>query len=442
MKQQGGGEKSFTWDDPAVILGIVGSVYVLTWAAWYFAHDKIAAGYVYVRYVQLWVFNLLGELAAVPGISSIHQWIQRMCAPDGVVGLCQRNFGTVRWDEITDSTLIMNGVLLVIMLVICVRMFMRINKTHPKVRFVRTHNIKSFVEENKAQFPHLRMFSEIDLISQPLDHPVFGMSQTSRQFAFIHRLISGWKQESDRSWTPTLDRVKATEVMRRQLGKHWTQLGNLSVAETLLIAIALPRVVATDVALDDAAFNAAKADSDAMLDWCWDQFRAPAKTKPKKGEPPVEPYAWLKPEISLEYPREIIRKYIRHEHATAILHSHAFVSTIIFAMFLQARRLGVLPPAEMRWLRFYDRDMWYAVQNIGRQGGFPEAPGILCHFLYECKAGQSLAEPQLDKAVNGLEQAMSAFKYGDADKKLYEQLVQQDAAQVASATLPTSQPQA
>lgn len=64
------------------------------------------------------------------------------------------------------------------MVVLSVRMFLRINKTHPKLRFTRTHNIKSYVQENKAQYPHLRMFAELDLIAQPLDHPVFGMSQT------------------------------------------------------------------------------------------------------------------------------------------------------------------------------------------------------------------------------------------------------------------------
>ncbi|WP_237723074.1 hypothetical protein [Pseudomonas putida] len=152
-----------------------------------------------------------------------------------------------------------------------------------------------------------------------------------------------------------------------------------------------------------------------------------------QGAGSAEPYAWLKPDIPLEKPRAIIQKYIKHPNASAILHAHAFVRTIIFAMFFQARRLGVLPPAEMRWLRFFDRDMWYALQTIGRQAGFPEAPGILSHFLYECKAGVSLAEPQLDKAVNGLELAMSAYKYSDADKKRYEDLQQQRHASAEAA---------
>lgn len=416
MKQQGGGQKSFTWDDPAILLGIMAVLYLGGWGAWYFAHDKIAKVYTYIRYVELWLPSVLGDFAALPGIASINQWVGRMCAPEGIIGACQRDFSSVAWGEITSSSLFMNGFFLLLMMILSVRMFLRINKTHPKLRFTKTHNIKSFVQENKAQYPHLRMFAELDLIAQPLDHPVFGMSQTSRQFAYRHLLISGWQEQSDRSWSPTLDRAKTTEVMRRQLGQHWTRVANLTPAETLLVAIALPRVVATDTTLDDHAFKAAMADSDYMVAWCWDQFKAPDGKAAQRGEP----YAWLKPEVPLEVPRAIIQKYIKHPNASAILHAHAFVRTIIFAMFFQARRLGVLPPAEMRWLRFFDRDMWYALQTIGRQAGFPEAPGILSHFLYECKAGVSLAEPQLDKAVNGLELAMSAYKYSEADKKRYE----------------------
>lgn len=423
MSKQGG-EKTFSWADPEIILFLVAVVYGGCWAAWFFAHDKIAMVYTYIRYIQLWIINLLGEVIEIPGVASVHGWVQRVCAPDGVISACYRDFSTVPWSDIATSSMFMNGFFLICMIYFAVKMFIRVNNTHPKMRFAKTHNIKSFVEESKELYPHLRMFSEIDLISQPLDHPVFGMSQTSRQFVFIHRLITGWKEESDKSWTPTLDRDKATGVMRKQLGKHWTgkwaTSGNLSIGETLLLAIAVPRVAATDTALDDKAFNEAIADSEFMLNWCWDQFVPPSKKAPKKGEPVPPEFAWLTPEIDPEEPRRIIKKYIGHANVKIILHKHAFVRTILFAMFTQARRLGVLPPAEMRWLRFYDRDLWYSLQTIGRQAGFPEAPGVLSHFLYEVKHGEGLAEPQLDKAVNGLEVAMNSFKYLTADKARYE----------------------
>jgi len=435
MSKQGGGEKSFSWDDPAIMLGIFAMIYFACWAAWYFGHTQISTAYTYIRYVQLWLINTLGSYVDLPGVRTVHNWIQEMCVPDGLVSKCYRDFSTVTWKDISNSSIAMNVFCLLLMIWACVRMFMSANKNHPKLNYIKTHNIASFVKENKRLYAHLRMFSEIDLIPQPLDHPVFGMSLTSRQFAFRHRLIRGWKEESDGSWTPTLDRQKASQVFRAQLGKHWTQAIELSPSETLLAAIAMPRVAATDASLDDASFKEAMKDSETLIQWCWDQFKLPPKTKAKKakkgkegegkgGVAPVDPLAWLRPKIDLDYPRSIIRKHVRHPAVVTLINHHAFNRTIIYALFMQARRLGVLQPAEMRWMRFYDRELWYVLETIGRQAGFAEAAAVLSHYLYEAKAGKALVEPQLDKAINGLETAMLIFKYTKADKERYEADVQ------------------
>lgn len=418
-RQSGGGEKTFSFDDPAILLGIFAAVYILCWAAWYFAHKQISAVYMYIRYVQLWIFSALGGVVDLPGVSTIHSWVQRMCEPDGLVGACNRDFSTVQWRDISDSSIAMNVSALIILVYICFRMFVRANGTHPKLNFTKNHNIKSFVKESKQLYPHLRMFSELDLISEPLDHPVFGMSLTSRQFAYKHRLIIGWKDMGDGSWTPTLDREKSAYIFRLQLGKHWTKSTELSPGETLLAAIAMPRVAATDSSLNDEAFNLAKEDSDNIVKWCWDQFEAPkkgAKNESEKGDS----YAWLTPQIDLAKPREIILKHIGHPNIQTIIEHHAFNRTVIFALFMQARRLGVLPPAEMRWMRFFDRELWYILETIGRQASFAEGAAVLSHYLYESKSAAALAEPQLDKAVNGLDLAMTTFKFLTADKIRYE----------------------
>lgn len=419
MSKQGG-EKTFTWDDPAILLGIFATIYFACWAAWYFAHTEISMAYTYIRYVQLWLLNALGSVVDLPGVTTVRNWVQEMCQPDGLVSLCHRDFSTVKWKDISNSSIAMNVFCLILMVVMCVRMFLRANATHPKLNFTKTHNIKSFVKENKRLYPHLRLFSEIDLISQPLDHPVFGMSLTSRQFVYRHRLISGWKEEMDGSWTPTLDREKAFQVFRVQLGRHWTKSTELSTSETLLVAIAMPRVAATDPSLDEAKFKDAMKDSEDLLKWCWDQFKPPAPAKKKKGEAEASPLAWLQPKIDLEYPRSIIRKHIKHPAVQVLIERHAYNRTIIFALFMQARRLGVLQPAEMRWMRFFDRELWYVLETIGRQAGFAEAAAVLSHYLYESKSGAALAEPQLDKAINGLELAMTTFKFTSADKERYE----------------------
>lgn len=412
-QQQKGGERTFTFDDPLVALGIIIGIYIMGWMAWTFGHTHIAAAYVYLRAVQALPLYLVGVIAPdLPVASWVHGWVMQLCQPSGLIGLCQRDFSTVTWAEISASSMWVNGLWVVILVVACVRIFRVVDKQHPGLNFTRPHTIASFVRENKRAYPHLRLFGDLDLLAEPLDHPLFGMSQTSRQFAVHHRLIAGWQQDEDGTFTPTLDRKRAAEVFRSQLGRLWTHDRALSEGEALLMAIAMPRAAATDTSLDDAAFNAALADSDRMVVWCWDQF-APSESRSTIEER-------LRPAIDLTLAHEVIGRYIDRPVIREVLRQHAFTRTILVALFMQARRLGVLPPAEVRWMRFFDRDLWYLVENMGRQGGYAEGAAALSHYLYESRARSGIPEAQVDKAVTALDQAMCAFRYDAADRQRYE----------------------
>ena len=406
-----------SFDDPLFMGLIAMTCYGLIWASWRFGHAYIAMAYAYVRYAEFYLLHALGEAAALPGVRAVHDWIGGLCAPAGMGG-CRRDFATVGWSEISDSSLTVNLFLMALLLAYCLRLFLRARAEHPKLKYARAHTIDSFVGEQKEVrdprtgrrlYPHLRLFAALDLIDSALDDPLFGMSETSRQFAFRHALVAGWRAEPGGFWAPSLDREAAAAVFRVQLGQHWSSSAQLSPAETLLVAIAAPRVAATDTALDDAAFRRAMDDSEAMVAFCWEQF------KPARGAG----HAWLTPAIDLERPRAVIKQYIGAKPVQAILARHAFNRTVIMALLTQARRLGVLPPAEMRWLRFYDRPLWYALQTTGRQAGFAEAAGVLSHYLYEARAGHGIAEAQLDKAVSGLEAALEHFKFTADDKARY-----------------------
>ena len=415
MRQNYGNEKSPGFGDPMVLFALGLLMYLSGWMAWYALHTEISMGYTYVRYAQLWVFHALGSVVQMPGLSSLHEWVQRECQPRSLFGACTRDFSTMTWSDISESSFVMNLVLVGLLVVACIRMFLRVNALHPKLRFTKNHSLRSFVQESKPLYPHLRLFAELDLISQPLDHPVFGMSLTSRQFTVAYGLVAGWKEEADGSFTPSINREKAASVYRDQLGKHWTKSTELSSAETMLIAIAIPRVAATNSSLDDVAFKCAMNESRDLIDWCWAQF-----IPPKKGKGGQINEAWLRPQIDLTRPRQIIAKYIGHAAVQKVVERHAFSRTVIFGLIMEASRMGVFPPADMRWLRFYDRGLWYFLQTIGRQAAFAEAAGVLSHYLYEARAGVALAEPQVDKAVTGLEIALANFKFLAADKDRYE----------------------
>ncbi len=415
MSNRDSGQQQRGDDTPLIILIVVCSLYFGLWALWHFHHSTIATIYTYIRHFELSILSFLGGLTNIPGLRDIHAWTQKTCVPaEGNLMVCTRDFGQMTWGEITRSSIFINLFFFAVLTYKCVRWFMYVNAHHPLIRFQTTHNIKSFVKMNEPLYPHLHLFSSIDMISMPLDHPTFGMSLTSRQFAFRYGLISGWRVEPDGSLTPTLDREKAIAVFRVQLGKHWTKSTELSPAETLLAAIAIPRVAATDTKLNDDQFKSAMDDSNEMIQFCWNQFKSP------KNAVSSDDYTWLVPEIDLTKPRAIILKYIGTEVVSEILEHHAFNRTILCAFYLEARRLGVLQPAEMRWLRFYDREMWYVLQNIGRQAVLAEGGAVIAHYLYESKSRSAIPEPQLDKAVNGLELAMMSFKYLPSDKAKYE----------------------
>jgi intracellular multiplication protein IcmP len=443
MASQGNpNERTVTMDDPMVIVAFAAAIYFLVWAAWYFGHAHISMVYGYVRYAQFYLFHALGSFVNIPGVSVVHDWLGELCAPDGVAGVCTRDFGTVSWPEIADSSMWVNGMFFFAAIAFSVRMYLYASKNHPKFKYARSHNLASFVKEfTQAKdaegnfiYPHLRLFSALSdkLISSPLDHPKFGMSLTSKSFAFRNRLVTDWRQEGQGFWAPTLNREASTRVFREQLGRLWTSSANMSPGETMLFAIACPRVAATDPSIDDKTYKQAMADSMAMIRYCWAQFTPPEASKKSKGK--EEDFGWLVPDISLEEPRQVIKRYIGLASVQSIIEKHAYNRTILFAMYMHARRLGVLQPAEMRWLRFYDRPLWYVLQTIGRQAGYAEASGVLSHYLYEAKAGSPLVEPQLDKAVSGLEAALANYKFTDADKDRYVNAQDEAAKRATPAT--------
>lgn len=424
-----GTDRTFQFSDPAALAGIILFVLVAAWIAWFFAHEEISAVYVYVRYAELWLLNLMGAFWDLPGISAVHQWVQGICAPESSVLLCTRDFSTIEWSEISNSSMVFNGLLLIPLGAWCFRMFRQVDREHPTIRFTKNHSIQSFARENAQLYPHLKLFSGLDMVSKPLNDPVFGMSLTSRQFAYKHRLIKGWQEMADEQYVPVLNRDAAHEVLLAQLGRHWTRSADLTAGETILLSIVLPRVAATDPLMEDSTFEQALADSDGLIKWCWGHFTPPQTSQKRRGlgkradkgqEIVEDDYAWLHPEFDLEYPRSVIARYIQHPVVTAIIAKHAFRRTILYACYIRASALGVFPPADVRWMRFYDRELWYLRSSIGRQVAFAEGgSAVYSHYLYEAKAGCAIVEPQLDKAINGLEAAMNAFKYVKADKDAY-----------------------
>jgi hypothetical protein len=92
---------------------------------------------------------------------------------------------------------------------------------------------------------------------------------------------------------------------------------------------------------------------------------------------------------------ELIEKYAS---------KHAYINTAMFRILLWSRKNGgVFASAEFRWLKPIDRTLWYVLNNCGRRSYHTEGAGAISHFNAENISDQSLIEPEVDEAVEGLE---------------------------------------
>jgi intracellular multiplication protein IcmP len=68
---------------------------------------------------------------------------------------------------------------------------------------------------------------------------------------------------------------------------------------------------------------------------------------------------------------------------------------------------GVLAPAQFLWLRGVDRNLWYALNNLGRRSFHSEGMGAMAHFMAEQAAKKPLPIPRVDTAIITLNQFLS-----------------------------------
>lgn len=437
-------ERTVSFADPLIIFAGIGVIAMYSFGLWYVGHEYISMAYTYIRRIEwlpLYGISKIFEDSRMLG--GLARWISTYCNPgEGFPGalLCRNSFGDIRWSTLANSSYYMNMVLLVWLVYRVFRMFQTADSNDPNFNFTKVHKVETFMKEQKRQYSHLVMFSSLNLIDAKLTDPLFGMSLTSKQFMVEHGLVKEWTKLRDGSYFPEIDRAKASAVFAAQLGapldlRTWKE--QLSTGELMVLACVIPRVAATDIEMEEKQYEEALKESDKMVEWCWQQFTPPTQAQKKKREQeqkkaarqqekaakknskqatkqlaPVDDNAWLHPkEIDRDTPIALIEKYLSSKEVQELLAVNAYPRTFIFSLFEQARRLGVFQPASFRWLRFYERSLWYVVDSIGRRACFAESSGVMSHWLFERALGSAVRQPQVSAAVEAFISAVQNYKY-------------------------------
>lgn len=244
----------------------------------------------------------------------------------------------------------------------------------PKSQYRRKYDINTLLERQAKNFPYIAPFIKFNPSHQPsrapgapvpAELPLFAEALSPEEWVAYHDVpVPDGK----------LDEEAAARVFARTLGKPWKGPQSLAPYKQVLLAAFCLKAVRK------------RADSDKMLGQlaeCWSH---------DKG---------LKINSALlREARGILKNRDKFGKIISKCNQHAYENTALIRALLTAREEGgVLAPAQFVWLRGYDRDLWYPLNNLGRQAFHCEALGTMCHFKAEKMMQRPIPRPKMEDAV-------------------------------------------
>jgi hypothetical protein len=85
---------------------------------------------------------------------------------------------------------------------------------------------------------------------------------------------------------------------------------------------------------------------------------------------------------------------------------HGFAVPMMMDAMRLARQRGKLTTVDFIWLKPIDRNLYFALNNMGRRTGWPESAGAAAHLSAEEVMEGPIFEPYVEKAVDALEKSL------------------------------------
>lgn len=253
----------------------------------------------------------------------------------------------------------------------------------PFTQFRTQLSLSTIIKRQSKIFPYITPFIEFDPGTQPArapgapvpaELPSFAEALGPEEFVSYHSL-----QGKDGA----LNYAVSYKAFVKQLGKPWRGPLKLRPHEQLLLAAFCLKAARK------------RNESDVLLGQiakCWSH---------KKGL--VVDKKLLKQARSILRDRDLCGKTLGK------CNQHAFTTTALIRGIQTSREEGgVLSSSQFVWLRGYDRNLWYALNNLGRQAFHMEAVGAMAHYKIEKRIGRPIPRPKVEEAVESLQSYMKS----------------------------------
>lgn len=248
----------------------------------------------------------------------------------------------------------------------------------PHTRFKKVHTLETLMQKQAKAFPYIQPLLDFNPSTipnrapgdpVPVKLPLFAEALSPEEWVAFHRLTPPQGK---------LDETTTAAALALQLGARWQSWQKLPPYMQILLAAFGLRAVRK------------RNDSDNILGrlaGCW--TAKGGFSLAKDGKLLGEARAFLRGKSA--------------EGLMKVMRQHAFVTTAMMRALDYARSQGgVLSPAQFIWLRGHDRDLWYPLNNVGRNAFHPEALGAMAHFKLEKTTGRPVPVPKMDLALAAL----------------------------------------
>lgn len=252
-------------------------------------------------------------------------------------------------------------------------------------RYQKQHTMATLAQQEAAIWPEIAPVANLqeELVKGDIHSGQFPVSATEWEFADKHKLAS---REDGK-----LDRERARDIFTSQLGPRWTGPERLPRHARALYACLLLYIV-------DQRDEGLK------------RLRGLASSYAKGGVQGLDD----------QFVEEAIASHGKSPLVQRAIGQHAYVFTLFATLLQVARVSGVLASPMFLWVKPVDRRLWYILNNVGRYAFHVECAGIASHWLFEKEVGEACPTPMLEKALDGLQQALLEYAEDDSVNRLFK----------------------
>lgn len=385
-------------EEPAIMIILIIAVLIfLGWLIWYFNKEPITIVASWLRYAELWVINLFthkydacldwlyyAKFADPAPTREVVNAANGCFTPSYIGSLPAEQRGSFYTLSPTGVALIETEITRYIKWPIAgflgvVGYYMIF--VSKRTKFRTRHNLESFIRTQAGMWP---VIAPIVNFNPTKIARVFGSKIPDKLPMFAEAFAPeewvSWHRITVTNGIP--EREATRRAFIQQLGPRWNGIEGLPPFMQGLYAA---------FALKGAQKREESDDLLGRMSLCWNH---------KSG---------FKMPVALA---SEIKKLVKDPQigglADDIVKNFAYRSTAMLGLLKWARSQGgVLAPAQFLWLRGVDRNLWYALNNLGRRSFHTEGAGAMAHYMAEVSAKKALPIPRIDTAVVTLNQYLS-----------------------------------